>query len=111
QLGIFTLKNSGFVCHLHGWSLLGRDMAADKACLALGGPFAYTSQSISSYTTTWLRQSGRPVTPNKNERVWQDLPANVTRNHRCAGMKPLLAEVRYYLRKRNRKKLHRAIAA
>jgi transposase len=48
---------------------------------------------------------------NKIERVGQDLHANVTRNHRCAGMKTLMAEVRYYLRKRNRKKLHRAIAA
>jgi transposase len=48
---------------------------------------------------------------NKIERVWQDLHANVTRNHRCGGMKELMAEVRYYLRKRNRKKLHRAIAA
>jgi transposase len=48
---------------------------------------------------------------NKIERVWQDLHANVTRNHRCAGMKQLMAEVRYYLRKRNRKKLHRGVAA
>jgi len=41
---------------------------------------------------------------NKIERVWQDLHANVTRNHRCAGMAALMAEVRYYLRKRNHKK-------
>src|SRR5690348_11873183 len=48
---------------------------------------------------------------NKIERVWQDLHANVTRNHRCAGMKELMAEVRYYLTKRNRKKLQRGVAA
>jgi transposase len=48
---------------------------------------------------------------NKIERVWQDLHANVTRNHGCATMKELMAEVRYYLRKRNRKKLHQAVAA
>jgi transposase len=48
---------------------------------------------------------------NKIERAWQDLHANVTRNHRCVDMRELMAEVRYYLRKRNRKKLHTGIAA
>jgi transposase len=54
-----------------------------------------------------------PYCPDENqiERVWQDLHANVTRNHRCAAMKELMAEVRYYLRKRNRKKQHMAVAA
>jgi transposase len=47
---------------------------------------------------------------NKIERVWQDLHANVTRNHRCANMAELMDEVRYYLRKRNRK-LQRGNAA
>jgi transposase len=41
---------------------------------------------------------------NKIERVWQDLHANVTRNHRCAEMAHLMEEVRYYLRKRNQQK-------
>lgn len=41
---------------------------------------------------------------NKIERVWQDLHANVTRNHRCPDLKTLMAEVRYYLRKRNAQK-------
>jgi transposase len=40
---------------------------------------------------------------NKIERVWQDLHANVTRNHRCPNMTALMREVRYYLHKRNRK--------
>jgi transposase len=46
-----------------------------------------------------------PYCPDDNriERVWQDLHANVTRNHRCATMTGLMKEVRYYLRKRNRK--------
>jgi transposase len=39
---------------------------------------------------------------NRIERVWQDLHANVTRNHRCPGMIELMREVRHYLRKRNR---------
>jgi transposase len=46
-----------------------------------------------------------PYCPDHNriERVWQDLHANVTRNHQCAGMAELMREVRYYLRKRNRR--------
>jgi transposase len=48
-----------------------------------------------------------PYCPNDNriERVWQDLHANVTRNHTCPNMTALMREVRYYLRKRNRKVL------
>jgi transposase len=51
-----------------------------------------------------------PYSPDHNriERVWQDLHANVTRNHRCATMAALMEEVRYYLRKRNRKIQRRA---
>jgi transposase len=46
-----------------------------------------------------------PYCPDHNpiERVWQDVHANVTRNHRCASMAELMDEVRYYLRKRNRR--------
>jgi transposase len=47
-----------------------------------------------------------PYCPDHNriERIWQDLHANVTRNHTCRSMTALLNEVRYYLRKRNRRK-------
>jgi transposase len=50
-----------------------------------------------------------PYSPDHNaiERVWQDLHANVTRNHRCADMPELMREVRYYLRKRNGRTLRR----
>jgi transposase len=44
-------------------------------------------------------------TSNKVDRVWQDLHANVTRNHTCPDMTSLMMNVRYYLRKRNRKAL------
>jgi transposase len=40
---------------------------------------------------------------NRIERLWQDLHAHVTRNHQCSTMTKLMREVRYYLRKRNRK--------
>ncbi len=48
---------------------------------------------------------------NKIERVWQDLHAEVTRNHRQPNMTKLMEAVRYYLRKRNRRKQHARIAA
>jgi hypothetical protein len=40
-----------------------------------------------------------PYSPDDNaiERVWKDLHANVTRNHNCATMTELMAEVRYYI--------------
>jgi transposase len=41
---------------------------------------------------------------NKIERTWQDLHANVTRNHRCAAMEELMRNVRHYLKTRNRQK-------
>jgi transposase len=45
---------------------------------------------------------------NRIERVWQDVHANVTRNHKCPGMAELMREVRYYLQKRNRRALSAA---
>lgn len=38
---------------------------------------------------------------NKIERTWQDLHANVTRNHRCPDMETLMHEVRVYLTSRD----------
>lgn len=44
-----------------------------------------------------------PYCPDHNriERKWQDLHANVTRNHRCETMSELMSNVRRYLRNRN----------
>ena len=39
---------------------------------------------------------------NKIERFWQDLHAEVTRNHRCSTMSLLMLEVQEYLERRNR---------
>lgn len=46
-----------------------------------------------------------PYCPNENkiERVWLDLHANVTRNHRCASMEELEDQVIAYLSNRNRR--------
>jgi transposase len=49
-----------------------------------------------------------PYCPDDNriERVWEDLHANVTRNHRCQTMDELMAQVTIYLATRNRHKGH-----
>jgi transposase len=46
-----------------------------------------------------------PYSPDGNriERVWLDLHANVTRNHRCRSMPELMCNVYNYLRYRNRR--------
>lgn len=43
-----------------------------------------------------------PYCPNENkiERLWQDLHAEVTRNHRCASMDELMKNVRRFVRRR-----------
>jgi transposase len=43
-----------------------------------------------------------PCCPNENriERLWRDLHANVTRNHRCRTMRALLANVLRWLEAR-----------
>lgn len=78
----------------------------------------------SSRLTQWaLAQAGGriqlvflpPYCPehNKIERIWEDVHANVTRNHRCPDMATLMREVRYYLWRHNRKaqKRHQLQAA
>jgi transposase len=56
-----------------------------------------------------------PYCPDHNriERVWQDLHAEVTRNHQCRDMRDLMKNVRAFLRKRNatRRKTRRQLAA
>ena len=48
---------------------------------------------------------------NKIERAWQDLHANVTRNHNASDMSELMKNVRYYLGKQNRQKSQYSKAA
>jgi hypothetical protein len=47
---------------------------------------------------------------NKIERVWLDLHANVTRNHRCRRMSDLMANVHAYMSKRNRR-IHASVGS
>jgi len=48
-----------------------------------------------------------PYSPQFNpiERVWLDLHANVTRNHRCTTIEALMANVRDALQRRNREQI------
>lgn len=54
-----------------------------------------------------------PYCPNDNkiERVWQDLHAEVTRNHTCPDINALLRAVRCYLRRRCQQALDQATSA
>jgi len=64
----------------------------------------------SRQTKAWLAEHGRrirlhflpPYCPqeNKIERLWLDLHANVTRNHRCRSMEQLMEHVTDYLMRR-----------
>ena len=49
-----------------------------------------------------------PYCPDHNaiERFWQDLHANVTRNHTCSDMDQLMPDVRRYISRRNQQSLH-----
>ena len=55
-----------------------------------------------------------PYCPDHNriEREWQELHANVTRNHKCRTMDELMKQVRSYLAKRNKQlqSHHRLVA-
>jgi len=73
----------------------------------------YTIHS-SKQTRLWLGQFGRkfrlhflpPYCPDDNRierKVWREVHANVTVNHRCETIEQLLAEVTYYLMSHNRR--------
>jgi transposase len=68
----------------------------------------------SNQVQAWVAEHGRrlrlhflpPYCPqeNKIERVWLDLHANVTRNHRCQNMEELMQQAFAWIRRRNRSK-------
>jgi transposase len=91
------------------WQLVGRDYPhAKRIHLILDN---YRIHSSRQTNLALARLGGRvvlhflpPYCPDHNriERVWRDLHANVTRNHRCRNMNELMHEVRAELRQRNR---------
>jgi transposase len=60
---------------------------------------AVTKQTLAELRGRIVLHFLPPYCPDANriERVWQDLHANVTRNHRCKTMNQLLANARAYL--------------
>ena len=85
---------------------------ADKAVIhvVLDNYCVHTSRQ----TNLWLRQFGQkfrlhflpPYDPDDNRierKVWREVHANVTINHRCSSIEQLCGEVSLYLMKHNRK--------
>ncbi|WP_371817414.1 IS630 family transposase [Myxococcus sp. CA051A] len=89
------------------WRLAGEYRRARRIHLVLDNAAVHTSQK----TRKALAQLGGrivlhflpPYCPqgNRIERVWLDLHANVTRNHRCRTMEQLMVRVHAYLNARN----------
>lgn len=102
-------KTSLLFLHLL-WKLVMHDQEA-KGIPVIWDHYSihWTKQVQVSLKTTEGQRLKLPFLPpycpdhNKIERVWQDLHANVTRNHIRPTMKELMRDVRYYLRRRNQK--------
>lgn len=101
-------KNSVLFCQLVG-RLVQDNPKARRIHLIVDNYIIHSSK----ITQRFLAQYGErvvlhflpPYCPDHNriERVWQDLHANVTRNHRCATMAILLHHVRAFLQAYNRR--------
>jgi len=72
----------------------------------------------SRQTRLWLQEEGQkfrlhflpPYCPDDNRierKIWREMHANVTVNHRCATIEQLIAEVEYYLTRHNRRTRNR----
>jgi transposase len=97
-----TRKNAALFCDL--LCRLAKTYARAKRIHVIVDNYGIHSAALTQQTLVELR--GRivlhflpPYCPDANriERVWQDLHANVTRNHRCTTMNHLLANARAYL--------------
>ena len=93
------------------WELVLRYPKARKIHVVLDNFAIHTTPLIQSCLNT---PEGRrlvlhflpPYCPDHNriERTWQDVHANVTRNHKCKTMADLMRNVRAYIRTRNSNK-------
>lgn len=91
------------------WELHLRYPEAKKIHVILDNYSIHHTQQVHRALETEAGQRFRlhflpPYCPdhNKIERTWQDLHANVTRNHRCRTMSELMKNTRAYLRQRNK---------
>lgn len=104
-------QKNGFLFILLLWELVTRDPDATRIHVILDNYSIHSTQQVQVSLATEAGQRLQlhflpPYCPddNKIERVWQDLHANVTRNHTRPTMSELMANVRHYLRKRNHRK-------
>ncbi len=93
------------------WELVTRYPNARKIHVILDNFAIHTTPLIESYLNT--PEGSRivlhflpPYCPDHHRiaRTWQDVHANVTRNHKCKTMTDLMRNVRTYIRKRNSEK-------
>lgn len=92
------------------WELVQRYSQAKKIHVILDNFSIHSTKLIETCLAT---PEGRrivlhflpPYCPDHNriERTWQDVHANVTRNHKCTTMKDLMHNVKSYIRTRNNK--------
>jgi transposase len=102
-------KASDLFCKLV-WKLVGEHRRARRIHLIVDNYIIHASKK----TKRFLAQFGDrvvlhflpPYCPDDNriERVWLDLHANVTRNHRCRSMEELMVQVVAFLRAFNQRK-------
>ena len=92
------------------WELVQKNPDAKVVHVILDNYSIHHTQQVEMTLETVQGQRIRlhflpPYCPDHNriERTWQDLHANVTRNHRCKSMEELMQQVHAYLRNRNRK--------
>jgi transposase len=90
------------------WELVQRHPRARAIHVILDNYSIHHTQQVKTTLETPLGQKIRlhflpPYCPDDNriERTWQDLHANVTRNHRCKSMEELMQQVHGYLHRRN----------
>jgi transposase len=109
-------KNVGLFCQLL-WLLASRYRRAQRIHLVLDNYGVHsarrTRQVLAALGGRIVLHFLPPYCPDANriERVWQDLHANVTRNHRCKTMVHLLEAARRYLdRYRWRRAVERPVA-
>ena len=91
------------------WELVQKNPDAKVIHVILDNYSIHHTQQVKATLKTLYGQRIKlhflpPYCPDHNsiERTWQDLHANVTRNHRCKSMQQLMREVHGYLRRRNR---------
>jgi putative transposase len=90
------------------WELVQRHPRARVIHVILDNYSIHHTQQVKTTLQTPLGRKIRlhflpPYCPDDNqiERTWQDLHANVTRNHRCKSMEELMQQVHDYLRHHN----------